>query len=222
MRRLTGSLLVLLMCACVAPAQTTGKEPMPAAAMPPQDVVSGTARNEFGFWGGGSFSSPTLIGKTEGTRLGIFSLRYARVLAAGRGLAFKYTVDAVPLAVLSFPRFEAVPAGGGFTFREVRRSRYAAGLMPVGFQLNFRRGKRVQPFAATSGGFLYFAEPVPDERGRRFNFTADFGGGVQVARGERGALTFSYKYHHISNAYRGVVNPGFDSNLFYAGFSIFK
>jgi hypothetical protein len=179
--------------------------------------------NEFGIWGGGSFSSPTLIGKTEETRLALFALRYARVLARGDNLSFKYTIDAVPVASLSFPVFESVETPpAGFVTRKERRTITGAGLSPVGFQVNFRRRERVQPFAQASGGFLYFGERIPDERGAQFNFTADFGGGVQWKTGARRAWTLGYRYQHISNGYRADANPGFDSNLFYIGFSIFR
>ena len=215
--------------------------------------------NEFGVWGGGSFSSPTLIGTTEGTRLAVLALRFARVLARGDSLVFKYTVDAVPVASLSFPKgaqvfvngkaageapllddvfvepgkytVDAVPVASlsfpvfetfGSAARERRKTITGAGLSPVGFQLNFRRRERVQPFVETSGGFVYFGERVPEERGAQFNFTADFGGGVQWKAGTRRAWTAGYRYQHISNGYRAQVNPGFDSNLFYFGFSIFR
>jgi hypothetical protein len=176
------------------------------------------AANEFGVWGGGSFSGPTLIGSTEDTRLGLVAFRYARVLARGDHLALKYTVDAVPVATLSFPVFEVSGTG----VHEVRRRITGAGLAPVGFQVNFRRRERVQPFAQTSGGFLYFGERIPTQQGAQFNFTADFGGGVQWKTAARRAWTIGYRYHHVSNGYRADVNPGFDSNLFYVGFSIFR
>ncbi len=176
------------------------------------------APNEFGFWGGGSFSGPTLIGDVEGTRFGLLAFRYARVLARGDNLALKYTADAVPVATLSFPWF----GPSGTNPREVRKTITGAGLSPVGFQLNFRRRERIQPFAQASGGFLYFGERIPDARGAQFNFTADFGGGVQWKTGARRAWTIGYRYHHVSNGYRADVNPGFDSNLFYVGFSIFR
>jgi hypothetical protein len=187
------------------------------AAAPQQRGVYGMekAANEFGFWGGGSVNSPTLIGKTEGTRFGLLAFRYARVLARGESLALKYTLDAVPVASLSFPSPDTSSAGR-------RKTITGAGLSPVGFQLNFRRRERVQPFAQGSGGFLYFGERVPDTRGAQFNFTADFGGGVQWKTGARRAWTAGYRYHHVSNGYRADVNPGFDSNMFYVGFSIFR
>jgi hypothetical protein len=177
------------------------------------------AANEYGFWGGGSFSSPNVVGRTERVRLGLVAFRYARVVARGENMALKYTLDAVPVASMSFPSVEAA-AGGGL--REVRKTITGAGLSPVGFQVNFRRRERVQPFAQASGGFLYFGERVPDTRGAQFNFTGDFGGGVQWKTGARRAWTLGYRYHHVSNGYRADANPGFDSNLFYVGFSIFR
>jgi hypothetical protein len=198
-------------------ASLSGARESPGA---PQRGVYGAERaaNEFGVWGGGSFSSPTLIGSTERVRLGLVAFRYARVLARGENMALKYTLDAVPVASMSFPVFETT---AGVT-REVRRTITGAGLSPVGFQLNFRRRERVQPFAQASGGFLYFGERVPNARGAQFNFTGDFGGGVQWKTGARRAWTVGYRYHHVSNGYRADVNPGFDSNIFYVGFSIFR
>ena len=217
-------IIALLLAACAqAGAQGVASlaEAGGAASAPgAQRGVYGSERaaNEFGVWGGGSFSGPTLIGATERTRLGLVAFRYARVVARGENLALKYTLDAVPVASLSFPALETT---AGVT-REVRRTITGAGLSPVGFQLNFRRRERVQPFAQASGGFLYFGERVPDLRGAQFNFTGDFGGGVQWKTGARRAWTIGYRYHHVSNGYRADVNPGFDSNVFYVGFSIFR
>jgi hypothetical protein len=215
--------IVLLLAACAgAGAQEVARlaetEESPGV---PQRGVYGKERaaNEYGFWGGGSFSSPTVIGTTERVRLGLVAFRYARVVSRGENLALKYTLDAVPVASMSFPSVEAAPGGG---LREVRKTITGAGLSPVGFQLNFRRRERVQPFAQASGGFLYFGERVPDARGAQLNFTGDFGGGVQWKTGARRAWTVGYRYQHVSNGYRADANPGFDSNLFYVGFSIFR
>jgi len=211
---------LLLAAGATAAAQEVARLSEPEGA-PRQRGVYGMehAADEYGVWGGGSFSSPTLIGTTERVRLGLVAFRYARVLARGENLALKYTLDAVPVASMSFPAFEASGSGG----REVRKTITGAGLSPVGFQLNFRRRERVQPFAQASGGFLYFGERVPSaSSGAQFNFTGDFGGGVQWKTGPRRAWTAGYRYHHVSNGFRADVNPGFDSNLFYVGFSIFR
>ena len=213
--------LLLAACAGASAQEVAGLSEPEAAPGARQRGVYGMERaaNEYGVWGGGSFGSPTLIGTTERVRLGLVAFRYARVLARGENLALKYTLDAVPVASMSFPSTEATAGGAP---REVRKTITGAGLSPVGFQLNFRRRERVQPFAQASGGFLYFGERVPDVRGAQFNFTGDFGGGVQWKTGARRAWTAGYRYHHVSNGYRADVNPGFDSNLFYVGFSIFR
>jgi hypothetical protein len=183
----------------------------------PEPVKRGA--NEFGIWGGGSLFSSTVIGTTEDTRLGILGLRYSRTLVDREPVAFKYTFDAIPVLVMSYPRFEFFPGG---VVRRTRNSAYGLGLTPIGFQLNFRARKRLQPFIGISGGFIYFPSPVPDARGKSFNFTADLGGGIQLINTRGRALTIGYKYHHLSNGYRGEINPGFDSNIFYFGYSVFK
>lgn len=190
----------------------------------PQGGVYGFERaaTELGFWGGGSLNGTAATGTSEQTRLGLFAFRYARVVSRGESLAFKYTLD-VPFAQMSLPPTQtpgAIPNGPAQLAE--RRTITGAGLSPVGFQLNFRRRERVQPFVQASGGFLYFGERVPDREGAQLNFTTDFGGGVQWKAGSRRAWTVGYRFHHVSGGYRAGVNPGFDSNLFYAGFSIFR
>ncbi|HEV7890165.1 MAG TPA: acyloxyacyl hydrolase [Pyrinomonadaceae bacterium] len=191
----------------------------------PQGGVYGFERaaTELGFWGGGSLSGTAATGTTEQTRLGLFAFRYARVFSRGENLAFKYTLD-VPFAQLSCPPTQQAPGAqpNGPAQLAERRNITGAGLSPVGFQVNFRRRERVQPFVQASGGFLYFGERVPDSGGAQLNFTTDFGGGVQWKAGSRRAWTVGYRFHHVSGGYRVGVNPGFDSNLFYAGFSIFR
>lgn len=180
-------------------------------------------RNEFGVWGGISFDAPTWIGKTPDARFGNIELRYGRVLAANDSLAFAWTIDTVPVAVLSVNRFTIVPTGSGsFTVQRMRDHTYGAGLSPIGLKLNFRRSQRLQPFVSGTGGFLYFSKDVPVPGATRFNFTFDFGGGVQIVRNTGRAITIGYKYQHISNGDRSPINPGVDVQMFYGGFSIFK
>jgi hypothetical protein len=82
-------------------------------------------RNEFGGWGGISFDATTLIGKTPDARFGNIGLRYGRILAANQNLAFSWTIDAVPVAVLSTRRIRLVPTGSGsFTVQRTRDYTY--------------------------------------------------------------------------------------------------
>jgi len=180
-------------------------------------------RNEFGIWGAISFDAPTWIGKTPDARFGNIGLRYGRVLAANDSLAFSWTIDAVPVAVLSVNRFTLVPTGpGSFTVQRNRDHTYGAGLSPIGLKLNFRRKQVFQPFVSGTAGFLYFSKDVPVAGAKQFNFTFDFGGGVQIVKDSGRAITIGYKYQHISNGDRSPINPGVDVQMLYGGFSIFK
>lgn len=170
-------------------------------------------QNEWGVWGAISFDSTTLIGKTPDAKFGQIGLRYGRVWLTNDNLALSWTIDAIPVAVLSVNSFP-VP--------RTRERTYGAGLSPIGLRLNFRRQQKFQPFAGGSAGFLFFTKNVPRPDAARFNFTYNFGGGVQIVNESGRAITIGYKYHHISNAYHSPINPGVDVQMIYAGFSVFK
>jgi hypothetical protein len=205
----------------LTPAQTISTQTQTDAPAATEGIEKGW--NEFGIWGGISFNAPTLIGKTADARFGNVGLRYGRVLAAGKTVAFEYTIDAIPVALLSTKRFTLVTISPGvFSVQETRERVYGAGLAPIGLKLNFRRHKRLQPFAGATGGFLFFQRDVPAPGAAQFNFTFDFAGGVQIINSNRRAFTIGYKYQHISNGYRSSFNPGVDVQMIYAGFSVFR
>lgn len=223
-QRTTCSCLLLLVSTVVVSAQVDETSSSSVVSGAPQSTSEGIQKrwNEFGFWGGISFDSTTLIGKTPDARFGNIGLRYGRVLAATKTVAFEWTIDAIPLSILSNNRFTVVPSGSGFIITQTRKSVYGWGAAPIGLKFNFRRNRRVQPFGQVTGGFLYFNEQVPLAGAARFNFTYDFSGGVQIVNSNRRAFTIGYKYQHISNGYRATFNPGVDVQMVYAGFSIFK
>jgi hypothetical protein len=175
--------------------------------------------NEYGIWGSVSFDATTWIGYTPDARFGNVGLRYGRVLAASKTVAFEWTIDAIPVAVLSNSRLTSIPCCG---FVLQRKRVYGWGISPIGLKFNFRRNKRVQPFGASSGGFLYFNEKVPVSGAARFNFTFDFQGGVQIIKSNQRSFMIGYKYNHISNGYHAPINPGVDVQMFFFGFSIFR
>lgn len=219
------SCLLILVSTAVALAQTNDPSASSSAASAPQTTPEGIQKgwNEFGIWGGISFDATTLIGKTPDAKFGNIGLRYGRVLKTSKTVAFEWTIDVIPVSILSNNRFTAVPTGtGGFTITQTRKSVYAWGAAPIGLKFNFRRNRRVQPFGQATGGFLYFNEQVPLAGAARFNFTYDFSGGVQVVNRDRRAFTIGYRYQHISNGYRANFNPGVDVQMIIAGFSIFK
>jgi hypothetical protein len=218
-------LLLLLAFASAVSAQTNASSTSSVSLGASQSLTEGIQKrdNEWGIWGGISFDSPTLIGTTPNARFGNVGLRYGRVLAASKTVAFEWTIDAIPLAIFSARRdtslFFPPP---GFNLSDLHKSVYGAGAAPIGLKFNFRRNRRVQPFGHATGGFLYFSEQVPIPGSSQFNFTFDFSGGVQIVNSNRRSFTIGYKFQHISNANTGFFNPGVDVQMVFAGFSVFK
>ena len=186
-----------------------------------------TGANEITFWAGYSPNSPKMIGVTEDRHLTMAGFGYARVILASDTIAWKFTIDTVPLILVSQPTLAgteiAQPSRIPAQFRNLlgRRTTYGIGLMPVGFQFNFRRRRRFQPTAGINGGFAFFsARDVPVPRSANFNFMFSLGPGLQIFAKESRSVTLGYRFHHISNADTGnPFNPGIDSNFFYAAYS---
>lgn len=223
-QRALGSCLLLLVSTVFVAAQANDTSSSSTATSAPQSTPEGIQKgwNEFGIWGGVSFDATTLIGKTPDAKFGNIGLRYGRVLKTSKTIAFEWTIDVIPVAILSNNRFTVVPAGAGFVVTQTRKSVYGWGAAPIGLKFNFRRNRKVQPFGQATGGFIYFNEQVPLAGAARFNFTYDFSGGVQIVNSNRRAFTIGYKYQHISNGYRASFNPGVDVQMLFAGFSIFR
>jgi len=103
-----------------------------------------------------------------------------------------------------------------------RKRTYGSGLSPVGFRTNFFTDSRVQPFLSTDGGFIYFIDRVLSPQGSQWMYTIDFGGGLQIFRKQRQAVSIGYRYQHLSNANISLHNPGTDTNVFYVAVSRFR
>lgn len=210
-----------------------------------------TGANEFQFWTGYSPDSLTWIGKSQARRLYMAGAGWRRVILATDAVAWRFTVDVVPLMLVSQPTFvgsSSVFAGTPPVFvgcagpnitaetvtntanenlgpcaRAGRRTTYGFGLEPVGFDLNFRRRHRFQPVAGINGGFAKFPRDVPISNSNSFNFTFSLRGGMQIFMSQSHSVTVGYRYHHISNANTGnPFNPGIDSNFIYFGYSFYR
>ena len=101
---------------------------------------------------------------------------------------------------------------------------YGFAVTPLGFTFDFGRRRTVYPFLQTNEGIIASSEPIPINvtGASGLNFLIDVGGGVRIKAGERHAVTFGYKFLHISNGFTSAVNPGVDNNVFYAGFAILR
>lgn len=170
--------------------------------------------HELSFLGGHSSQSNRGVwGKIPATKLNIFSIRYnRRLLLYNHRHIIEYIAELNMAADYNLTDRQQIYPPHHFT---------GIGIAPVGFQFNWDKNHAVQPFFKSSGGFMYFNERFPDERGVKFNFTLDLGVGLEFMITENASLTLGYKYHHMSNAHTGQINPGVDSNVFYTGFTLF-
>lgn len=171
-----------------------------------------------GVWIGGSPHSSTLIAKMEGARFGLVGLQFGRILATEDHIAVRYTADFIPAAVLAYPPLPS-RSGNEEAIAPTASPIYGVGAAPVGLQFVYRTDRPVQPFFGGSGGLMYFPAPIPDARGRKLNYTFDVSAGVRWVLGAHRVLTIGYRFHHLSNGFRGEINPGFDANIFFLGLS---
>lgn len=88
------------------------------------------------------------------------------------------------------------------------------GMSPVGFQWNFMPRRKLQPILLAHGGYMYSTHPIPTGAAGSFNFTFDFGLGVELYQTKTRSLKLDYRFHHISDRATTDVNPGIDNGLF--------
>jgi hypothetical protein len=181
--------------------------------------------NEFGFWGGFSPAATTIFGglhddEAADRKFFIAAFRYGRTLGTPKGLALQYTLDVVPVAVATGTIVSRTTVGSITTFQ--RETAYGGGITPLGFQIDFRNGSKVHPFAHVNGGLLWFNKSVPIEDAGSFAYVGEAGGGVRIFTSEKRAVTLGVRFHHISNGDRQGSNRGLNQFVIYGGFSIFK
>lgn len=168
--------------------------------------------HEFGLWMGYSYDSIILWAKTPDATLEMLGMQYNRkFLSIDKKHSVKYALDLSLTATYTYP---------SFTTQAQRTSVKGLGIAPFGLQIDFYEDQNISPFFKSSAGFIHLQNPFPDERGARFNFTLEFGTGLQFNLSNRISLYTGYKYHHMSNGETGLVNPGVDSNFLFGGLSI--
>ncbi len=188
------------------------------AALPGHTPSAYGGTQEFGFIVGYSPAGGPIWGYQQNVRYSPTIARYSVQLTPDLGLgcrcALRYSPEITALSVMH----EKAPSS---TNPAAPVTHYGAGVSPVGFQLDWRRGRRVQPLFTTDAGFIYYNDRVLSPEGSQFMYTIDFGGGVELFRSSRNAVVLGYRYQHLSNANISDHNPGTDADTFYVGFSHF-
>ena len=177
-------------------------------------------KNELMVWGGYAPAVRTFAvgGRTWDARLGIGAVRYSHRWNNSDWVNLKYTLD-VSAVVMNYPDKRLIV---GQPIVPQRETRFGIGFAPIGLQGNFRPTKKLQPFIGLHLGFLPFTETTPNVTGKKLNFSTAGGGGIEYRLNNKKAITFGYNFYHISNASRGIENPGYDAQLFFVGYTFFS
>lgn len=77
------------------------------------------------------------------------------------------------------------------------------------------------PYVFAGGGILYLDLGLPS-MGSRLNFSYQGGTGVQYFISKDTAVSFEYRYHHISNAGTATPNEPLNSSKFLLGITLFR
>jgi opacity protein-like surface antigen len=94
-----------------------------------------------------------------------------------------------------------------------RRWTIGEAIAPVGFQWNFEPRRRLEPFLSAHGGYMYSTRPIPLNGAGSFNFTFDFGAGLELYHSHAQSIRAEYRIHHISNNETAYENPGIDNGV---------
>jgi opacity protein-like surface antigen len=142
------------------------------------------------------------------------------VARAGRW-SLAYAPEVVPLLLLSdTPTYHVDgTTEDGFPNYVVDGQSSVAGIgvSPVGFEVRLRAGAGWRLYAATAAGFLKFTRNTPIPEARAFNYSFEYGGGVEVQVRPDWWLRVGYKFHHFSNGFSAQENPGVDGHVWLVG-----
>ena len=170
------------------------------------------------------------VNSAAGTYLGLIPDRNHLFLGAHVNLAlvrkprwtFAYAPEIVPLLVVSDnPRLvELRDEFGTFPAPGDEGPVLGFGFSPIGAELQRAVSSRVRLFGALAAGVVWFTRPTPTIFARKFNYTFEYGGGIQWRHSLRTSWRVGYKFHHLSNNYTAYDNPGLDGHVFFAGVSL--
>jgi hypothetical protein len=184
-------------------------------------------RHEFQFLVGYSPNSNVAWGTSDDRGFAQAGFAYSYRCWHLGSMSISYTGTVLPLAMVFQPTYEVTE----HLSPTVTRTRtipahrvYGAGVLPLGFTVDFAQQRRVSPFAEAHGGIIASKEPVPyDEvNGTGLNFLLQFGGGIKWRLKESQAFRFGYRLAHISNANTTDLNPGIDNNVLYVSWSVMR
>ena len=126
-------------------------------------------------------------------------------------------VSTTPLTVILVAQNQVYQ--GTATYIAGTRSTYVTGFSPLGYKIRAFPHRRLQPFVTGLGGFAVSPRDIPIFNSASFNFTFEFGAGVEIFQTHTRSCQLEYRYHHLSNGSSGAENPGIDSGVIKVSYS---
>lgn len=182
---------------------------------------------EFGF----APMQPTFLSghkeyETTGRKFVSVNVQFGKVIGTVKGVTYEYLFDVSPV---NFAIKNEIVNPDYVSEKEtpdttptIRENTYGFGFQPAKFRFTFMPKRRLKPYVEAGAGFLFTSKPIPVPESPRYNFIGDFGGGLMYHIKPRQAVRFGYRYFHVSNMNIGEINPGYNANIFYIGYSWFS
>jgi hypothetical protein len=127
-------------------------------------------------------------------------------------------VNTTPLNVILVTQNQVY--AGTATYVGGTRSTYVSGFSPLGYKVSAFPHRHIQPFVTGLGGFAVSPRDIPVFNSSSFNYTFEFGGGVEIYQSHTRSVQMEYRYHHLANMSSGsVANPGVDSGVLKVSYS---
>ena len=87
------------------------------------------------------------------------------------------------------------------------------GFSPAGVRFNLVPRHRLQLTLSSFGGYMFSTQEVPIPDAGTFNYTFEFGGGLEFFSTHACSVRLEYQVQHFSNKKTADLNPGVDSGL---------
>lgn len=232
LRRLAAVFVLALAASCVPRTEAQSPSPSPAAdpAADPVHALASSRPFEYGAFANGGFGT----GNRDTYKFFDLGVHAGKVLSPvfGPGLLrgqFEYGVEIVPFWQAYTPQYRRVncylppggydtctgpyPTGGTYT---------GLSITPIILRWNLIHGHRWMPWLQGAGGLIWTNHkfppvgPIPafGHLGTSvFNFTPQFGIGVQYFVRPRQSISIGANAVHISNASLGDSNPGVNASV---------
>jgi hypothetical protein len=94
-----------------------------------------------------------------------------------------------------------------------RRTVIEQGFSPAGVRFNLLPRHRLQLTFSSYGGYMFSTQEVPVPDAGSFNYTFEFGGGLEYYRTHNRSVRLEYQVQHFSDKNTSDYNPGVDNGF---------